>query len=321
MAQNQGLKDMQNTSSRDIKDDTAHKHGWKIGGQGSLNIGQGSSHNWAAGAETFSFSTAAFLNVFAIKKSGLWTWYNNLDLSYAMVNAASTGVRKTDDKIDLVSKIDYSFAKNFDFSGVVNFRSQFSDGFEYNYFGHGLQHRISGFMAPAYLIVAPGVTWKPCSSFNLFVSPISGRWVFVTNNPYSYVSPTGVLPTGEIEVPLATNYGVDPTKKLKFELGAFASATFAKEIVKNVTLSSRVDLYSNYLKDTRLGDSTGGKSRPQNVSVFWTNSVIMKVNKWLNVTYNFDLIYDDDVRQFGPNHNSVGTQTRSLLTVGVGIKF
>jgi len=321
VAQDPGVKEMKSTSERDIKDDTAHKHGWKVGGLASVNIGQGSSHNWAAGAETFSFSTAAFLNAFAIKKDGRWTWANNLDLSYAMVNAASTGVRKTDDKIDFVSKIGYNLNKDFDLSGVVNFRSQFTDGFEYNYFGHGLQHRISGFMAPAYLIVAPGFTWHPCSYFNLFVSPIAARWVFVTNNPYSYVSPTGVLPTGETEIPLASNYGVDPTQKVKFQVGAFASATFAKEIVKNVTFNSRADFYSNYLKYKRVGDTGDGKARPQNVTVFWTNSLVMKVNKWLNVTYNFDLIYDDAVRQFGADKKSAGTQTRSLLTVGFAVKF
>jgi len=320
-AQDKSVKEMQGASQRDIKDDTAHKKGWKIGGAASLNIGQGSSHNWAAGAETFSFSTAGYLNVYAVKKEGNFTWYNNLDLSYALVNAASTGVRKTDDKIDLVSKASYAFSKHFEYSVLLNFRSQFTDGFEYNYFGHGLQHRISGFMAPAYLVIAPGITWKPSGYFNLFVSPLSGRWVFVTNNPYSFVSPTGVLPTGETEIPLSTNYGVDPVKKVKFELGAFASATFAKEIVKNVTLSSRLDLYSNYLKDKRLGDVGDGKPRPANVDVFWTNSLVMKVNKWLNVTYNFDLLYDDDVRQFGPNKTSAGTQTRSLLTVGFAVKF
>jgi len=320
-AQDQSVKEMKSTAQRDVKDDTAHKKGWKIGGMASVNIGQGSSHNWAAGAETFSFSTAAYLNVYAIRKEGRFSWYNTLDMSYALVNAASTGVRKTDDKIDLVSKAGYSFAEHFDFSAVLNFRTQFTDGFEYNYFGHGLQHRISGFMAPAYLVLAPGITWKPCGYFNLFVSPVSARWVFVTNDPYSYVSPTGVLPTGEIETPLSINYGVDPIKKKKFELGAFASATFAKEVVKNVTFSSRLDLYSNYLKDKRLGDVGDGKARPGNVDVFWTNSLVMKVNKWLNVTYNFDLLYDDDVRQFGPNKNSAGTQTRSLLTVGFALKF
>jgi hypothetical protein len=57
------------------------------------------------------------------------------------------------------------------------------------------------------------------------------------------------------------------------------------------------------------------------VDVYWTNAIVMKVNKFLNVTYNFDLIYDDDVRQFGPNKTSAGTQIRSLLGVGFSAKF
>ncbi|WP_315819916.1 hypothetical protein [Paraflavitalea speifideaquila] len=62
-------------------------------------------------------------------------------------------------------------------------------------------------------------------------------------------------------------------------------------------------------------------AKPQNVDVFWTNAIVMKVNKFLNVTYNFDLIYDDDVRQFGPNENAAGVQLRSLLGVGFSAKF
>ena len=208
-AQDPSVKEMQGTSKRTIADDTSHKHGWKTGGMISVNIGQGGSHNWAAGAEKFSFSTAAFLNVFANKKDGRWSWNNSLDLAYALVNTTSTGVRKTDDKIDLLSTVGYGLNPKFDLSGVVNFRSQFTDGFEYNYMGKGIQHRISGFMAPAYLIVAPGVTWHATSCFSVFISPISARWVFVTNNPYSYVNVSGQFPTGERETPLASNYGVD----------------------------------------------------------------------------------------------------------------
>jgi hypothetical protein len=312
---------MQSTSQLSLAQDTAHKKGWKKGGMVSINIGQGGSHNWAAGAERFSFSTAAFLNAFANKKTGKWNWENSLDLSYALLNTTTTGVRKTDDKINLVSKISYALGPKFDFSGVLNFRTQFTDGFEYNYMGKGLQHRISGFFAPAYLVLAPGFTWRPTGFFSVFLSPVSARWVFVTNDPYSYVNPGGIFPTGEKETPLASNYGVDTIKKIKFELGAFASAEFNKEIFKNVVLKSRVDLYSNYLKSKRLGDIGEGKSRPQNVDVFWTNVLAMKVNKWLNVNYNFDLIYDDDVRQFGPNKTSAGTQTRTLLSVGFTTKF
>ena len=80
-----------------LAQDTASKKG----GTFSLNVGQGGSKNWAAGAEKFSFTVAAYLNLFANKRMGKYQWNNNLDLGYAMVNTTSGGVRKTDDKIDL----------------------------------------------------------------------------------------------------------------------------------------------------------------------------------------------------------------------------
>ncbi len=320
-AQDAALSDIKNTAQKEIKDDTSHKSGWKKGGLFSFNLAQGGSRNWAAGAEKFSFSTAALLNVFANKISGKWSWNNNLDLSYALVNTTSLGVRKNDDKIDFISRVGYALGPKLDVSGVANFRSQFTDGFEYDYKGKGIKHRISGLFAPAYVTVAPGITWKPVSYFNVFFSPISARWIIVSNNPYSFVYQGGVFPTGEIETSLATNYGVDPGQKVRIEVGAFVSANFNKEIFKNVTYISRLDLYSNYLKAKRPGEIGDGTARPANVDVFWTNAINMKVNKWLNVTYQFDLIYDDDVRQFGSNKNSAAAQMRSLLGVGFAAKF
>lgn len=320
-AQDKVIKDIQSTSERKTNEDTSHHSGWKKGGQFSLNLAQGSSSNWAAGAEKFSFSTAALMNLFANWKENRWSWDNNLNLSYALVNTTSTGVRKNDDKIDYLGKVGYALNPKLDVSFLGAFRSQFTDGFEYNYFGKGIQHRISGFMAPAYITAAPGLTWKPVSYFNVFISPISARWVIVSNDPYSYVNPGGVFPTGEVETPLATLYGVDPQQKVRIELGAFLSANFNKDIAKNVNYLSRLDLYSNYLKSKRKGDIGDGKARPQNVDVFWTNTIAMKVNKWLNVTYQLDIIYDDDVRQFGDNKSSAATQVRSQLGVGFAAKF
>ena len=74
-------------------------------------------------------------------------------------------------------------------------------------------------------------------------------------------------------------------------------------------MRSRFDLYSNYLEN------------PQNVDVFWTNVVTLKVNKCLNVTYNFDLIYDDDVRIFGETAMQPRTQIKSLLSGGLTTKL
>ena len=47
----------------------------------------------------------------------------------------------------------------------------------------------------------------------------------------------------------------------------------------------------------------------------------MKVNKYIGVTYNFDLIYDDDVEDAKRPGRKLGTQLKSLLGVGLTATF
>lgn len=325
-AQDPTISEIQKEAQRKLETDTAN--GWRKGGVISLNIGQGSSHNWAAGAEKFSFSTASTLSVFANRTAGKFYWNNTLDLGYAIVNTHSVGSRKTDDKIDFFSKLGRDISPKVSVAGVVNFRSQFTDGYDYDYLAKGLRRRTSSFLAPAYLIVAPGLDWHPQQHFSIFFSPVSLRMVIVANDEKSYFYPGGTIPTGGFEVPLSVLYGVDPQRKVRTELGGFLSTNFNKEVVKNITYKSRLDLYSNYLKPSRFTvigadqvQTFKTDARPEKIDVFWSNLISMKVNRFLNVTYNFDLIYDDDVRQFGPNRSSAAAQLRSLLGVGFSIKF
>ena len=305
---------------------------WERGLSIGVNVGQGGSRNWAAGAEKFSLWTSASLNLFANKKSAKCYWDNNLQLNYGFVNTHSGGFRKTDDKIDATTKPGLSLFGKAGIALLVNFRSQFYDGYNYNYLNQGLKRKISSFMAPGYLHIAPGFDWKPSASFSLLVTPISGKFTFVTNEAYSYSFQGGVIPgqyqtdgSGQYEKPLAVSYGVDPNREVRFETGAFVCANFAKQVVKNVFWKSRLDLFSGYSGRTEFfGPSFAAQVKdedfhPEKVDVYWTNSIQMKVNKYLNVTYDFDLIYDDDVRMFGPNGNVAATQFRSMLGVGVGV--
>lgn len=280
---------------------------WTRGGLVSINVAQGGSQNWAAGAEKFSLSINSYVNLFANKKWGKNSWDNNLDLYYGLVNTSSQGVRKNDDRIDLTSRYSHQISSKFGYAALFNFRSQFADGFDYS---NGGKRRMSGWFAPAYIMLAPGFEWKPNTHFNLFVSPAAMRSVIVTNRPYSYQYQGGIKPDGTQETPLASNYGVDPIRKVDFQLGGLISANYTNEIFKNVSYKGRLDLYSNYLQTS-----------PLNLDVFWTNAFVMKVNKWMNVTYNFDLIYDDDIKQFGPNKNAARTQTRSMLGIGIATRL
>lgn len=285
VGQDKAIQDMQTTTNRAFVDDTTHKKGWKFGALINVGVAQGSSQNWVAGAEKFSLSLNGYLNLSANFKKGKHKWTNSLDLLYALVNTTSQGVRKNDDRIDYFSKYTYQFKPKWGAGIVGNLRTQFTDGYDYN---EDPKRRTSDFFAPAYITLAPGIDYLPWPYLSIFLSPAAGKWTVVANHQFE----------------LGPLYDVDPYQKVKIEFGAFLSTAFSKEVFKNVLVKSRLDFYSNYLKN------------PQQIDVFWTNIIAMKINKFLAVTYNFDLIYDADIKAFGPNNDESGVQLKSLLSVG-----
>jgi len=196
------------------------KNGWIKGGLISLNVTQIGNSNWiAAGGDDFSLSLTGSLNAFANRSWGRKTWENVLDINYGLVNTTSLGVRKLNDRLDFISKYGYKPKRwsKVNLSLLGQLRSQLTSGYEYDYFGTTQKRRNSGFFAPAYIIVSPGVDWKPNTWFSMFASPLSTRWTIVTNGPYSYAAQGGVF-NGHQETPLATLYGVDHAKEHKKRL-------------------------------------------------------------------------------------------------------
>ena len=51
------------------------------------------------------------------------------------------------------------------------------------------------------------------------------------------------------------------------------------------------------------------------------NMFTAKLSKILTASLGLNLIYDDDVKLFGPNHDSPGLQTQSLIAVGLSVKL
>ena len=294
--------------SQTNKPPAKNKRGWTTEGIFSFNVGQGGSRNWAAGSEKFTLQAAAYLNYQANRKWRKNIWENSIDLSYALVNTNRLGFRKTDDKIDYVSMFRHQVTKKDNVVGIgawFNVRSQFHHGYDYS---ESPKRRISGLMAPGYLTLGPGFDIRKKHE-SLFVSPFAPRMILFTNRPYSFNYQGGVKPDGSQEIPLSWHYNVNPVRKVRFELGALISVKCKRDIAKNVTYSTRADFFSNYLDD------------PQNIDVFWTNVLHLKVNSWLIVNYNFDLIYDDDVKLFGASHMKAATQLRSQLGVGFQARF
>lgn len=291
-AQDPAIKTLQDESYKTIKSylpDTIKKR-WRAGGIYNLNVGQGSLSNWAAGGDDFSLTINSLLNLYAGWKKGRNSWDNSLDVSLGYLKTTSLGSRKNDDRYDLLSKYGYSLNRKLNLSTLFDFRSQFLKGYVYT---DTSKIFSSSFLAPGYVLISLGLDYKPVKNFSIFFSPITSRWVLVHNDSLSAKG----------------SYGVDTLKKSINQLGAFSTISYVKEINKFVVYRARMDLFSNY------------KKKPTNVDFYMTNILSVKIAKIFSINWGVDMIYDDDVRLFGKNKTSPALQLKSIIGIGLLVKF
>lgn len=257
---------------------------WKKGGFAGINFTQVNLSQWAQGGEN-AMSLASNVNLFANYIKGKADWSNSLDFAYAIVKSGTQSVRKSDDKIELTSKYGRKFSEHWLYGALFNFKSQFASGYAYP----NDSFIISKFLSPAYFTLGLGFTYKPVDYFEVFLSPATGKITMVND---SKLSDLGA-------------YGVDPGKTTRNEFGAYINAKFKKEIMTNITLSSKLELFNNYTdKD---------KDNAKTIDVNWDTSLNMKVNKYITASLNTLVLYDANV--------VARTQFKEIFGVGFGYKF
>jgi hypothetical protein len=286
------VKKLQSEINRDVKKGGADTIPWMWvkGGTVALNVTQGSLYNWAAGGDKFSMALNSYVNYYVFYRNGRQNWDNTLDFNFGFLHTTSSGTRKNDDRLDILSKYGYNFDGKWFLTGLFNFRTQFFDGYSYSAEDKTFS---STFLSPAYALTSLGFDYKPSAKFSAFISPLTSRWVIVAN---STLAAKGL-------------YGVAPGKHGINEFGAFASVNIVKPMSNSVSYKGRLDLFSNY------------RNKPANVDLFFTNYFAFKINKYLAASYNLDLIYDDDLKIFGKQGKSPGLQVKSIIGIGFTLKL
>ena len=294
-AQDKTVQELRDEASRTFKkdpNDTIPKV-WKKGALLNLNFNQASQSNWAAGGDKSSLALSTFFNGYAFYKKGKNAWDNTMDLAYGFVNTTSLGSRKSDDRIDILTKYGYEVAKSWYIGALLNVKSQFAKGYAYP----NDKERVltSDFFSPGYIILSPGVNYKPNDEFSAFVSPVTARWIIVRNDSLANVGA----------------FGVDSGKHSKVEMGAYATFSYMKKLGTAAVYTGRLDLFSNY------------GHKPQNVDVSMTNLLAVKVTGILTMTFALNLIYDNDVKQVKSDGTAGGAavQLQELLGIGIAIKL
>ncbi len=245
-----------------LKPDTTQY--WKFGGITSLTFSQLSFDNWAAGGDN-SLSGLFSLNVNTKYMKNKLNWENTLDMNLGLIKQGTDNAKKSDDRIELATKFGYKASKQWFYSALLSFRTQFLEGFDPAISDSSVL--ISSFMAPAYIHLSLGMDFQPNDYFSLLISPVSARTTIVMNNE---LSKRGM-------------FGLEPGDKVLFEIGGYLGLSFKKEVVKNVNLASKLTLFSSYT------------DHPENVDVDWENNINMSVNKFLSANFILHLLYDNNV--------------------------
>ena len=125
---------------------------------------------------------------------------------------------------------------------------------------------ISHFFSPAYFQLGPGMLWKKSNNLSVNFSPATAKLIIVHPHFTDFGSSFGVL-QGDSS---------------RFEFGASISGYYKMNIMANISIENRLNLYSNYL------------DQPQNVDIDYQMNILMRINKYVSANLALQGIYDDN---------------------------
>ncbi|QCR24420.1 DUF3078 domain-containing protein [Pontibacter sp. SGAir0037] len=278
---------------------------WDHGGTGTINFSQVSLSNWAAGGQN-SLSVLGIANLYANYKDGPNTWNNNLDVTFGTVKIENQRLRKSDDRIELNLKYGRRASEQWFYTAQLNARTQLTP--TYN---DTRTNRLSNFFSPAFITSSLGMDYKPNEKLSVFLSPLTSKFTIVASQGLADTGAFGVQPA----MPDILGNPVPGTgRHFRGEFGGFVNVRFRQEIMKNITLQSKIDLFSNYVV------------RPQNIDVNFENLLNFKVNKFVSASIFVHMIYDDDIpvkvdRTGDGVLDGTGPRLQLKETLGIGLSY
>jgi len=244
---------------------------WQKGTIINLGFNRVGLYNWSAGGQS-SMSINSLINSHLNYRKDKMSWNNQLSIAFGVIKTGYGNAipwLKNDDRIEITSKFGKKTSYKWDYSILLNFRSQFTYGYnstkefeEGNYF--------SSFLAPAYPILAIGTSYSEGNNLSLFISPATTKSTIVINDSLSNL---GV-------------FGLNPGEKIRVEAGGYINFSYKKANIYNIkdlNFRTNLTLFSNYIND------------PQNIDVTWETFTSLKLKKLFSLTFSTYLIYDHDI--------------------------
>ena len=273
-----------NLSAQEVATDSAvieTPKNWSIEGQNTLMLNQAAFSNWVGGgANNLGWLVGVNYNFTYQKDKDLWE--NNIILGYGRNNTQGLGNRKTQDNINISTNYGRAISKSWYVSAGASFISQFDNGYADG--NNPSAAKISSFMAPGYLNIGAGFTYKPNEDFTLTLRPANARMTFVLDKDLQYKGNYGLKNDGD---------------SMLFQFGFYADASYKVKLMENIHLTNKAWLFSNYL------------DHPERIAMGYSGILNLKINKYISSNITLDLVYD---------HNQI-RKTQLKQTLGLGFAY
>ena len=263
----------------------------------NISFGQNSYWSWAKGGNN-NVSLNATIDGNADYAKDKIVWKNHMLLKYGFLYSEDKPImQKNIDQMLLESTWGYKATKTLSYSAKFTFLNQFSNGYTYGTPSADdpsrqdwLDARVlkSGLLSPAIATLGLGIDWVPNNWLTVNFAPLTGGFTIVSQKEL-----------GRWNENLRKNYGMALKKKYedaedvalhpeyyrgaRFEFGAQLTVGAKVKINDNFEASTKFIGFSNYLKN------------PQNIRVYWDNTLAWKLAKYFALTVNTNLIYDDTI--------------------------
>ena len=273
-----------NLSAQEVATDSAvveTPKNWSIEGQNTLMLNQAAFSNWVGGgANNVGWLVGVNYNFTYQKDKDLWE--NNIILGYGRNNTQGLGNRKTQDNINISTNYGRAISQNWYASAGASFLSQFDNGYADG--NNPSAAKISSFMAPGYLNIGAGFTYKPNEDFMLTLRPANARITFVLDKDLQYKGNYGLKNDGD---------------SMLFQFGFYADASYKVKLMENIHLTNKAWLFSNYL------------DHPERIAMGYSGILNLKINKYISSNITLDLVYD---------HNQI-RKVQLKQTLGLGLAY
>ncbi len=266
------------TAQETAIDSTKH---WSVQGQNTLMLNQAAFSNWVGGgANTVGWIAGVNYNFIYKKDKNLLE--NTVILGYGQNDTQGLGKRKTQDIINLSTNYGYEIGKNWYASVGAGLLTQFAAGYADG--NNPSAAKISNFMAPGYVDLGAGFTYRPSENFTMTLRPANARWTFVLDKDLQKAGTYGLKNNGDSSL---------------FQFGFYGNAMYKVKLMENINLMNTASVFSDYL------------DHPERLVLGYSGILNMKINKYISTNVTLDLFYD---------HNQI-KKTQMKQTLGVGFAY